>query len=566
MKKQNDRVKVVALGGQDENGMSLYVVDINHDLFVLDCGFKFPEKDMFGVDIIIPDFSYLVERSTDVKAIIITHAHDDVMAGLPYLLELVNAPVYAPNMTGDLIEEMIQTYNKKRHRHLSIDLHRVHRNDDVYIANTLVSFYPLTHSIPGSVGVALRTSQGAIVYNGEGIVDFGAPSGFKSNFSRMMDIGKDGVLLLLQESSYAQKEGYTSPHHKLNNYIEPIFEDAKGRIIITTYAQNIFRIREIVELTKKYNRQLVFYGRDNNDPAYAFMRLSQRAVKPVFDLPKENLGNPSMIGDPRYDDHLVVLISGALKEIFHDICDIIAGGDERLTLTENDTWIVASPVVPGIEGIANQAINDLYRTDSHIHVFGRKEILSMHASIEDLKVFLQTFNPRYIIPIKGEYQHFVALRRLCLNMNMQDEQILVLDNGEQVTFDKGHLNDELHKIQTSNTIVDGLGVGDVETKVLDDRIALSNDGVVIIGATISKETREMVTAIDIQTRGFIYLRDGEALINDIYDITAEELNAIKNRLDVDINDVKHEIHERVRKMLERKANKRPVIMPVIIEV
>ena len=561
-----DQIKFVALGGQAENGKSMYVFEINEKIFVIDTGFKFPEQDKLGVDIIIPNFDYLTENQNRIAAIIITHGHDDVMQALGYMLEQFSAPVYAPNLTANLIEEMIYKHNMRNHTNISLDLHRVKRDADIEIEGIPVSFFPLTHSIPGSVGVAIHTTQGALVYSGEGIIDFGAPVGFKSNLQKMMDIGKSGVLALFVESSYATRDGYTSPNHKLTSKIDPIFEDATHRIIISAYAQNIFRIKEIIELTKKYNRRLVLYGRDEHDNTNALFRISQHLSKPVLEIPEHNLGTKEMVGDPIYDDSLVVLVTGSSHSVYHDLCDIIDGGDDRLRFKPTDTVVVASPVLPGTEKIANKAQNELYRTNAHIHLLKNKDLYSMHASIEDIKVYIQTFNPKYYIPIKGEYQHFVANANVAKSMGIADENILFIDNGEQITFENGERLPGFDPVTVESMMIDGIGVGDVGSKVIDDRIQLANDGVVIIGMTISQKTREIITMTDVQTRGFIYLKDADYIVKEITRMAEELVTQSRFQQVDDISDIRQEIRDRAFRYILKETGKRPVVLPVIIEV
>ena len=327
-----------------------------------------------------------------------------------------------------------------------------------------------------------------------------------------MEIGKKGVLALLCESSYSKNSGYTSPKHKLTDKLDHIFEDSEGRIIITSYAQNIFRTKEIVELTKKYGRKIVFYGRDKYDSTNSIVRIGQQLKKAVIEIPKEIIAFSTDIGKKNVDDNLVVLLSGTPQRIYHDILDIIDGGDESLKLNENDTFIVASPVIPGTEKIANKAINELYKTDANIHVLKNKELCSMHASQEDIKVIIQIFKPKYFIPIKGEYQHFISNLDIARSMEIAFENVGIIDNGEILTFIDGKLQDYRDTIEVEDVMIDGIGVGDVGDKVIDDRIQLSNDGVVVIGVTIDSQSRDIIANTDVQTRGFVYLRDSEYII------------------------------------------------------
>lgn len=563
---RKDIVKILPLGGQAEMGKSMYCIEIKDKIFILDAGFRFPEINKLGIDIIIPSFDYLKENASRVVAIIITHGHDDVMGALPYLLEAVNAPIYAPALTADLIDQMLKRHKKHNNFKINYQLNRVKRNDSIEIEGVPVEFFPVTHSIPGSVGVALWTRDGYIVYCGEFIIDFGAPEGFRCDIQKMMEIGKKGVLALLCESSYSKNSGYTSPKHKLTDKIDNIFEDSEGRIIISSYAQNIFRTKEIVELTKKYNRKIVFYGRDKYDSTNSIVRIGQRLKKAVINIPKEIIAFSTDIGKKGIDDDLVVLLSGTPQRIYHDINDIIDGGDEYIKLNENDTFIVASPVVPGTEKIANRAINELYKTDSNIHVLKNKELTSMHASQEDVKVIIQIFNPTYFIPIKGEYQHFISNMEVAMSMQVLQENIPIIDNGEILTFKNGVLEDYRDTIEVEDVMIDGIGVGDVGDKVIDDRIQLSNDGVVVIGVTIDSKKREIIANTDVQSRGFVYLKDSEHIIKGVIDIAEKCVAQMKGDYTLEAIEVRQEIKDKASKYITKETGKRPVILPIIIEV
>lgn len=563
---KKDIIKFIPIGGQAEMGKSMYCFEINDKIFIIDSGFRFPDSDKLGVDVIIPSFTYLEENIDRVVAIIITHGHDDAMAALPYLLQTVNVPVYAPNLTADLIEQMIDRYQRHNHIHLKLNLKRVKRNDSIDIAGVPVEFFPVTHSIPGSVGVALWTTQGYIVYSGEFIIDFGAPEGFRCDIQKMMEIGKKGVLVLLVESSSCKHEGYTSPNHKLTNKLDRIFEDSDERIIISSYAQNVFRTKEILDLTKKYKRQIVFYGRDKYDNTNSILRIDQRNKKPIIDVPIQLLGKKENIGKSQYDSNYVILLSGSPRRIYHDICDIIDGGDDLLKLRKGDTFIVASPVLPGTEKIANKAHNGLYKTDAHIHLMKNKDLFSMHASQEDIKVIIQIFNPRYYIPIKGEYQHFIANMNIALDMGLDENHVIILDNGERITFEDGVFIPSRDLFEVGDVMIDGIGIGDVGEKVIDDRIQLANDGVVIVGMTVSRETKEIISQTDCQTRGFVYLKDSQYLINHIIEICENIIVQWQNNPELEIAEIRSMMKDQSMKYIIKETGKKPVFIGVVIEI
>ena len=559
-------VKLIPIGGQAENGKSMYCLEIDDQWFIIDAGYRFPEVDKLGVDVIIPNFDYLKETKDKIKAIFITHGHDDVMGALPYLLQEVNVPIYTTDLTADLIDQLLKRYMRHSHVSYKYKIKRVNMNATIKVAGVTVEFFPITHSIPGSVGLAFLTPNGYVVYSSEFIIDFGAPERFRCNIQKMMEIGKKGVLALLCESSYSKNDGYTSPKHKLTDKIESIFEDATGRIIISSYAQNAFRTQEIAQLAKKYNRKICFYGRDKYDNTNTIMRIARHTKRPILDIHPSYIADSKAISDKKNMDKLVVLLSGSPRRIYHDILDIIDGGDEKLKLQESDTFIVASPVLPGTEKIANRAINELYKTDTQIHVLKNKELQSMHASEEDIKVLIQILNPKYFIPIKWEYQHFVAVSDVAKKMSIKDDYIIIVDNGEIITFNDGKLQDYRDSITIEDVMIDGLGIGDVGVKVIDDRNQLQNDGVVIIGMTIDGKTKEIVANTDVQTRGFIYLKDSENIVRAIIEMAEKELEAYKKDDNGDIRDVRQTIKDKANRYIIKETGKRPVILPVIIEL
>lgn len=563
---KNDIVRFIPMGGQAEMGRSMYCFEINDKIFIIDSGFRFPDSDKLGVDVIIPSFTYLEERLDQVEAIIITHAHDDAMAALPYLLRTVNAPVYASHLTADLIEQMIERYERYHRVKLNLNLKRVKHNDSIDIAGVPVEFFPVTHSIPGSVGVALWTSYGYLVYSGEFIIDFGAPKGFRCDIQKMMEIGKKGVLALLVESSSSKHEGYTSPNHKLTNKIDRIFEDSNDRIIISSYAQNLFRTKEIVDLTKKYKRQIVFYGRDKYDNTNSLLRIDRNLEKPIIDMPSSLLGKKEYIGNPQYDSNYVIMLSGSPRRIYHDICDIIDGGDDLLKLRKGDVFIVGSPVLPGTEKIANKAHNGLYKTDALVYLLKNKDLFSMHASQEDIKVIIQIFKPKYYIPMKGEYQHFVSNMHIALDMGIPQENIIIMDNGERITIQDGELENIRDTYEIEDVMIDGIGIGDVGEKVIDDRIQLANDGVVIVGITISKETKEIVAQTDCQTRGFVYLKDSEYIIKHIITICENVVSQWKDNPYMEVSEIRMMMKDQSMKYIIKETGKKPVFIGVVIEI
>ncbi|MGN1182746.1 MAG: MBL fold metallo-hydrolase RNA specificity domain-containing protein, partial [Faecalibacillus sp.] len=327
-----------------------------------------------------------------------------------------------------------------------------------------------------------------------------------------------------------------------------------------------FRTQEILQLTEKYNRKIVFYGRDKYDNTNTMLRIAKNKKRPILKINECNIAKKEEITKPNKANQLVVLLSGSPRRIYHDILDIIGGGDEYLKLQENDTFIVGSPVLPGTEKIANRAINELYKTDTQIYVIKNKELSSMHASQEDIKVMMQILKPKYFIPIKGEYQHLIASSDLAQEMAIPDDHIAIIDNGETITFKNGVLLDYRDTVEIEDVMIDGLGIGDVGAKVIDDRNQLQKDGVVIIGMTIDSQTKEVIANTDVQTRGFIYLKDSENIIKGIMNITEEGLKEYQLNPSLDVIEVRQGIKDKTNKFIYKETGKRPVILPVIIEL
>ena len=337
-------------------------------------------------------------------------------------------------------------------------------------------------------------------------------------------------------------------------------------IIITSYAQNVFRTKEIIELTKKYHRRIVFYGRDKYDKTNSILRFSQNMREPVISVPERNLGKKENLGNARKDRNYVVLLSGAPHNIYNDILDVVDGGDDLLKIREGDTFILASPVLPGTEKIANKCFNDLYKTDAKVAILKNKQLFSMHASEEDLKVLIQFFKPKYYLPIKGEYQNFVANAAVARSMNIRDDHIIILDNGERVGFEKGKLNANREVIEVEDVMVDGAGIGDVGDKVIDDRIQLSNDGIVVVGVTIDKNTKEIISQTDCQTRGFVYLKDSAHVIKHVIELCEQAVGKLKDHPDTDVQEIRNAMRDASMRYITKETGKKPVFIGVIIEV
>ena len=550
-----DQVRIFALGGLDEDGKNMLVVEVNEAIFIIEAGLKYPDTGQLGVEFIIPDFSYLIENKERIQGIFITHAHDDVVAALPYLLKQVNAPVYTGALTANIIHEMLKKEGIKNAK-----IHRLKRCSKQTIGGVKIRTFPMTHAFPDNFGLAISTDQGYIVYTGEFIVDYDMlQKEYLCDLNELSDIGKKGVLCLLCESQGADKSGHTAPKHRITSLIEPIFEASEGtRILISCYSQSLFRIIEIIELAKKFNRKIFFHDKGIRE------LLKHLETMKYYRVPKEMEINEKNFSDDMED--VVVLISGNGKNLFRTMTNIANHEDAHVSFRTSDTIIVASPIVSGTELDASNMENEIYKEGGKIYTLDSKTLLSMHPSSEDLKMMLYLFQPKYYIPIKGEYRHLYVNANLATKMGYSPDRILILENGQIALFENKILKSVAQRLELEDTMIDGKENWDVTGVVLKDREVLSTDGVMIIGVGVNHKTKEISNGPDVQTRGLIYLKDAEYIIKEVGNIMENCIEKAVKEKRYDNLTVRAEARDKISKYLMKETGKRPMVLPVIMEI
>ena len=550
-----DQVRIFALGGLDEDGKNMLVVEVNEAIFIIEAGLKYPDTGQLGVEFIIPDFSYLIENKERIQGIFITHAHDDVVAALPYLLKQVNAPVYTGALTANIIHEMLKKEGIKNAK-----IHRLKRCSKQTIGGVKIRTFPMTHAFPDNFGLAISTDQGYIVYTGEFIVDYDMlQKEYLCDLNELSDIGKKGVLCLLCESQGADKSGHTAPKHRITSLIEPIFEASEGtRILISCYSQSLFRIIEIIELAKKFNRKIFFHDKGIRE------LLKHLETMKYYRVPKEMEINEKNFSDDMED--VVVLISGNGKNLFRTMTNIANHEDAHASFRTSDTIIVASPIVSGTELDASNMENEIYKEGGKIYTLDSKTVLSMHPSSEDLKMMLYLFQPKYYIPIKGEYRHLYVNANLATKMGYSPDRILILENGQIALFENKILKSVAQRLELEDTMIDGKENWDVTGVVLKDREVLSTDGVMIIGVGVNHKTKEISNGPDVQTRGLIYLKDAEYIIKEVGNIMENCIEKAVKEKRYDNLTVRAEARDKISKYLMKETGKRPMVLPVIMEI
>ena len=549
-----DQVRIFALGGLDENGKNMFVVEVNEAIILIEAGLKFPDSDQLGVEFVIPDFSYLIKNKDRVKGIFITHGHDDVIAALPYLLKQIKIPVYTGALTANILHDML-----KKEGIRDVKIHKIKRTSRQNVGGVTVRTFPMTHAYPDNFGVAIESRQGYIVYTGEFIIDYDVlEEEYMCDLNELSEIGKKGVLCLLNESVSADKEGHTAPKHRITNLIEPIFEGAEHRIVISAYRQSLFRIIEIIDLARKFNRKIFFYDKELR------ALLNQMEILGYYKLPREIELTEKQFDDAM--DDVVVLISDSGKNLFRKIQNIAMHEDKNINFRSDDTIIIASPVVSGTELEAANMENEIYKEGGKLFSLKSKTVYSMHPSSEDLKMMLYLFKPKYYIPVKGEYRHLVVNANLATKMGYRPDKIVILDNGQIAAFENKVLKSVADHIELEDTMIDGKENWDVTGVVLKDRELLSTDGVMIVGVSIDAKTKKIIGGPDVQTRGLIYLKDADYIVKEVG-------NICENTIEAEVKDHVYEnlatrtnIRDKVTKYLMKETGKRPMVLPVIIEI
>ncbi len=548
------KIRIMALGGLDEDGKNMYLIEIDGDIFVVDAGLKYPsENEQLGIEYIIPDFTYLIENKRRIKGIFVSHGHDDVMGALGHLISQVDCEVYATALTAKLLEEDLAAH-KIKNKHINI----LKRNDTIRIGNNVIHTFAVMQSIADGVGFAFETEHGLIVYTSEFLFDYDfLNQAFSMDINVFSEMGKNKVLCLMNESRGSTRNGYTAPKHRISDHIEHYFE-ADQRIIITLYRQNLFRIIEVLELAHKYHKKVFFEDKNH-----------LKMLNSVDEFGYYKLPKGVIISEKEFDNDnndVVVVVSGSGNKVFKLMNNIVIGENKTIKLKSDDIVIIASPVVPGTEKDATNMENDLYKAGITIIKLKAREILSMHASIEDLKMMIYLTRPKYYLPIKGEYSDLVNNADLAVQMGYTPDKIILLDNGQFASFENGRLTSTSSFIELEDKAIDASDKNDVAGMVLRDRQALSTDGAIICGIVLDFNTKRVIGGPDIQSRGVIYLKDADHILNEIGNILVSTImENVENRT-YENTHVRMEARDRIQRFVMKETGKKPMILPAIVEI
>ena len=546
------KIKIFALGGLNDSGKNMYVVEVDNDIFVFDAGLKYADDRMLGVDYIIPNFDYIKENFNRVKGLFITHGHQQQMGAVADILtELPNLKIYGTAFTLKILKEELQAEGISTDTLTELKPHR-----KINFGENAIFPISLTHSVPDTVGYVLYTNDGAIFYTGNYAFDPTMMGNYKTDIGKLAYVGKQGVLCLLSESIYADKKGYTSPQHRCTPAFREILGKTEGRILFNIYDSQVCRIQELLTEIGHTDRKVVIMGKTLENLIYSC--IDDGYI--TFD--KSKIGNIHNVNDK----NVVVIISDEREKPFSNIKRIVRGTDKFIKITSEDTVVFASQVYDGMEKTATATYDSLAKIGCNLEILSTKKYLSLHASSEDLMLMIDLMQPKYYFPVIGEYRFQVANAEVAKQIGMKEENILLKLNGEVVTFENGVLKDTNEKIKIDDILIDGKTVGDIGEAVLKDREALSDNGIVVVTATIDKTTKKVLAGPEILTRGFIYVKDNIDIIKEAERLSLEVINENIKENYVDFNKIKAGIRDKVGKYLYQVTECKPMVLLVIQEV
>lgn len=550
-----EQLLIAALGGVNEIGKNMYILQYGDDIVVIDCGSKFPDESFLGIDLIIPDISYLLSNQDKVRGLVITHGHEDHIGGVPYFLKQMQVPVYASRLTLGLIEIKLKEHGLLAETKMEcIDV-----NSKVNLGSISCSFFNTNHSIPDCLGIVFDTPIGTIVHTGDFKFDLTPVNKQYPDLYRMADIGHRGVLALLSESTNAERPGFTPSEQIVGSHIDEAFNQAEYRIFISTFASNVSRLQQVVHAAIQTNRKITLLGRSMINVVEVAQALGYLFIPPDMLVDTETAANLPA-------DQIAILCTGSQGEPMAALARLANGTHRQMRIESGDTVIIAANPIPGNERNVSRIVDHLYSLGANI-IYGSHSQLhvSGHGSQEELKLMLTLMKPKYFIPIHGEYRMLYQHRKLAEAVGVNSENIFILRNGDVVESVDGELY-QTGRIPAGQILVDGLGIGDIGNVVLRDRRQLSADGILIVVITLSKLEGNLLSDPDTISRGFVYVRDSEELIEDINQLVIRTVNKMQEDQVSEWNTMKRTLKDTLGQFLYARTQRRPIILPIIIEV
>ncbi|KKI91909.1 ribonuclease J [Bacillus sp. SA1-12] len=557
MSTNKEILSIFALGGVNEIGKNMYAIEYSNEIIIIDCGSKFPDESLLGIDLIIPDITYLLENKDKIRALIVTHGHEDHIGGIPYFLKKLNVPIYATRFTLGLIELKLKEHKLLR----ETELIQIDSESALEFEKVRVSFFKTNHSIPDCLGIVFHTPEGNVVHTGDFKFDLTPVNNQYSDIHKMAEIGMQGVLVLLSESTNAERAGITPSERIVGDHIEEAFMKANRKVIISTFASNINRVQQVVDAAIKTNRKLALLGR-------SMVNVVDVAIQRGYlTVPDDMLIEPHEI-NKLAPENVAILCTGSQGEPLAALARLSSSSYRDVDILPGDTVILAASPIPGNERNVSKIIDNLFSLGAKV-IYGSGSSTKMHVSghgyQEDLKLMLTLMKPKYFIPIHGEFRMLHQHRQLAESVGVENGNTFIISNGDVVDIE--HLEArQTRKIPAGNTFVDGVGVGDVGDIVLRDRKQLSEDGMLVIVVTISKHERKILTGPDTISRGFVYTRESEDLLKDINRLVKTTINDLQDDRIYQWNVMKQKIKKAVGQFLFEKTKRKPMILPIFIEI
>ncbi|MGP7817448.1 ribonuclease J [Niallia sp. 01092] len=552
--KKNEKIKLVALGGVGENGKNMFVVEVDEDIFVIDAGLMYPQNEMLGIDIVVPDITYLKQNEERVKGIFLTHGHEDHIGGLSYILRDLDVPVYTTRLTAELAKEKMKEQDFKGQARFEI----ITSESILDFSSATVSFFKTNHSIPDSIAIVIQTSEGAIVHTGDFKFDQTAGELYKAEYGKMAQIGDKGVLCLLSDSTDADKPGYSTSDATVTQELIHSFLRTKGRIIAACFATDLNRIQHIFDAAARSNRKVAVMGKN-------LQRILNIALKYNYLLVEEN----SIISINEMQEYpaneLVILTTGTKGEPVEALQKMAKKNHKQVLIGKGDTVLFSTSTLLGSEVFVYKTIDTLYRAGATVLSGNKTFNSSNHASQEELKFMINMMKPKFFLPIHGEYRVLKAHAKLAEECGISSENIHIPEHGEFIEMKDGKLRVG-GKIPTGNVLIDGSGIGDVGNIVLRDRKLLSQDGILTVVVTLNKAERKISAGPEIITRGFVYVRESEKLLEEASDRVKDIVEKSINKDSFDWTGIKQDIRDMLNQFLYEKTKRRPMILPIIMEV
>ncbi len=550
------KLKIIPLGGLHEVGKNITVFEYEDDIIVVDCGLSFPEDDMLGVDLVIPDITYLQRNVDKIRGLIITHGHEDHIGSVPYVLKQINIPVYAPKLAMGLIKNKLEEHRLLR----SSTLIEITQGQKMKFGkNFEIEFIRSTHSIPDSVMLAIKTPIGTVLHTGDFKVDYTPIDGKIMDFGRIAELGKEGILALMSDSTNAERKGFTMSESSIGPVFDDLFEGCTKRIVVATFASNVHRVQQIVSSAVKYRRKIAICGRSMINMITTAKDLGYIDCPDDIFIDIDTMSNYN-------DEQLVIITTGSQGETMSALTRMAAGDHRKVKITPNDLVIISANPIPGNEKSVSKVIDDLMQIGAEVVYSALADVhVSGHACQEEQKLIFALAKPKFFIPVHGEYRQLKAHGETAQMMGVPAKNIVMMENGKVLELDENEVKFN-GMVPNGRVLVDGLGVGDVGNIVLRDRQHLSQDGLIVIVLTMDSSTGEVVAGPDVISRGFVYVRESENLMDDVKSVVRQEIRKCEERGIRDWSTIKSTVRENLRDYIFSKTKRNPMIIPIIMEV